>query len=52
MAGEARRGFGVSRTEYCDALAASDDLGDADTIAWCEFFISGLLTDLRRLHRR
>ena len=43
--------FGVSRTEYYDALAASDDLGDAGTIAWCEFFISGLLTDLGRLHR-
>ncbi|MBT2518231.1 Fic family protein [Streptomyces sp. ISL-90] len=43
--------FGVSRSEYYDALAAADDLSDAGTIAWCEFFISGLLTDLRRLHR-
>ncbi|UOE44153.1 Fic family protein [Agromyces larvae] len=43
--------FGVSRSEYYDALAKADDLSDAGTIAWCEFFISGLLADLRRLHR-
>ncbi|WP_195760591.1 Fic family protein [Agromyces kandeliae] len=43
--------FGVSRSEYYDALAAADDLSDSGTIAWCEFFIGGLLTDLRRLHR-
>ncbi|BDZ53498.1 Fic family protein [Agromyces marinus] len=43
--------FGVSRSDYYDALAAADDLSNAGTIAWCEFFIEGLLADLRRLHQ-
>ncbi|TAM70442.1 MAG: Fic family protein [Microbacteriaceae bacterium] len=43
--------FGVAREEYCSRLAAADDLSDAGTISWCEFFLNGLLLDLDRAHK-
>jgi Fic family protein len=42
--------FGVARDDYYSALGAADDLGDEGTVAWCSFFLGGLLSDLTRLH--
>lgn len=43
--------FGVAREHYYEMLSGADDLSDSGAIAWCEFFLEGLLHDLERAHR-
>lgn len=43
--------FGVAREQYYEKLAGADDLSDAGSIAWSEFFLDGLLRDLERAHK-
>lgn len=43
--------FGVARAQYYAKLAEADDLSDAGSIAWSEFFLDGLLRDLERAHK-
>lgn len=41
--------FGNDREAYISALERADDLTDAGTIAWAEFFIRGIRDDVARL---
>lgn len=41
--------FGNDRDAYISALERADDLSDTGTIAWAEFFVSGIRDDVARL---
>lgn len=41
--------FGNNRDAYISALERADDLTDAGTIAWAEFFVRGIRDDVSRL---
>lgn len=41
--------FGADRSGYYDHLSQADRLDDEGTIAWCDFILDGLVTDLERL---
>lgn len=41
--------FGNHRDAYISALESADDLSDAGTLAWAEYFVRGIRDDLARL---
>ncbi|MDQ1085044.1 MULTISPECIES: Fic family protein [Microbacterium] len=41
--------FGNDRDAYITALERADDLSDAGTVAWAEFFVRGIRDDIARL---
>jgi len=41
--------FGNDRDAYISALEAADDLSDAGTVVWAEFFVRGIRDDVSRL---
>lgn len=41
--------FGNDRDSYISALEAADDLSDVGTIAWAEYFVTGIRDDIARL---
>lgn len=43
--------FGVARERYYQMLSEADHLTNSGSIAWCEFFLEGLLRDLERAHQ-